>query len=186
MALPWFRLYTEFASDPKIQILAFEDQRHYVMLLCLKGAGTLDSKAPPAYRERLIAKALGLDPSSGAEAKRRLIEAGLIDKNWQPVKWDERQFKSDYSTLRVREFRQKRACNVSETFQKRSETVRDTESDTDTDADTLRSSSSHLSNSSSSLGESNPKTDLHNREESKRARALESRVRVLAAAKRVS
>ena len=128
MNLPWFRLYTEFAADPKIQILAFEDQRHYVMLLCLKGNGTLDAQAPSeTYRERLIAKALGLDPASSAEAKRRLMEGGLIGASWQPVKWDSRQFQSDYSTLRVQKYREKQKGNVTETFRKRSETVRDSE-----------------------------------------------------------
>lgn len=96
--LPWCRLYTEFASDPKIQILAFEDQRHFVMLLCLKGNGTLDAKAPnDAYRERLIAKALGLDPITATEVKRRLVDGGLTLDDWQPIAWASRQFKSDHS-----------------------------------------------------------------------------------------
>jgi hypothetical protein len=126
MSLPWFRLYTEFASDPKVQILAFEDQRHFVMCLCLKGSGVIDTKASDSsYRERLIAKALGLDIESSKEAKRRLVEAGLIDKHWHPLKWESRQFQSDYSTLRVRKHREKREGNVTETFQKRSETVQD-------------------------------------------------------------
>jgi hypothetical protein len=120
MSLPWLRLYTEFASDPKIQILAFEDQRHFVMLLCLKGNGVLDADAPSdSYRERLIAKALGLDPASAAEAKRRLSEGGLIGADWQPIKWEDRQMVSDNSTERVRKFREKQQRNVSETFQKR-------------------------------------------------------------------
>lgn len=128
MTLPWLRLYTEFASDPKIQILAFEDQRHYVMLLCLKGNGTLDADTPSeSYRERLIAKALGLDPTSAAEAKRRLMEGGLIEPDWQPLRWESRQFQSDYSTLRVQKFRDKSKGNVTETLPKRSETVIDTE-----------------------------------------------------------
>lgn len=128
MNLPWLRLYTEFASDPKIQILAFEDQRHYVMLLCLKGNGTLDAKAPSdSYRSRLIAKALGLDPVNAAEAKKRLEEGGLIGDDWQPVKWDARQFQSDYSTIRVQKYREKQKGNVSVTLPKRSETVIDSE-----------------------------------------------------------
>lgn len=97
MNLPWLRLYTEFASDAKIQMLAFEDQRHYVMLLCLKGNGTLDATVPSeGYRERLVAKGLGLDPSSAAEAKRRLMDGGLIGADWHPIRWEWRQFKSDH------------------------------------------------------------------------------------------
>jgi hypothetical protein len=126
MNLPWLRLYTEFSSDPKIQILAFEDQRHYVMLLCLKGNGTLDAAVPTeAYRDRLIAKGLGLDPAAALEAKRRLMEGGLIDDIWQPTKWESRQFQSDYSTLRVQKYREKQKGNVTETLPKRSETVID-------------------------------------------------------------
>lgn len=105
----WLRLYHEFADDPKIQMLAFEDQRHYVMVLCLKGRGVMDSNTPtPEYRERMIAKALGLDPLTSREVKFRLMEPGLIDKNWQPVKWSERQFESDNSTERVQKYRDKR------------------------------------------------------------------------------
>jgi len=99
MANPWLRLWAEFASDPKIQILAFEDQRHYVMVLCLKCNGTLDAGAPSeSYRERLIAKALGLDTIAALEAKRRLVEGGLLAGDWQPLRWDERQYTSDHSS----------------------------------------------------------------------------------------
>lgn len=95
--LPWLRLYTEYATDPKIQILAFDDQRHFVMLLCLKGNGTLDCETPSdSYRERLIAKALGLDASTASEAKRRLLEGGLITADWNPCKWAGRQCPSDH------------------------------------------------------------------------------------------
>lgn len=97
-SLPWCRLYTEFAFDPKVQILAFEDQRHYVILLCLKGNGTLDgASASKDYRERIVAKGLGLDPVAAVEAKRRLMEGGLIDADWHPIKWESRQCKSDHS-----------------------------------------------------------------------------------------
>lgn len=124
MARPWFRMYSEFVSDPKVQLLAFEDQRHFVALLCLKCNDTLDSEAPtPMFRDRMIAKALGLGPDAALEAKRRLLEVGLIDSNWQPISWESRQYEHDVSTSRVKDWRakkrsetfQKRSCNVSET-----------------------------------------------------------------------
>lgn len=119
----WFRMYGEFVSDPKVQLLAFEDQRHFVALLCLKCNGTLDSDAPSqAFRDRMIAKALGLSPDAALEAKRRLIEVGVVTDDWQPVKWSERQFESDSSTSRVRKFRAKRSGNVSVTPQNRTDT----------------------------------------------------------------
>ena len=125
MARPWFRMYSEFVSDPKVQLLAFEDQRHFVALLCLKCNDVLDSAAPsPNYRDRMLAKALGLSPDAALEAKRRLLEVGLIDDDWQPVKWEARQYEHDVSTSRVRDWRakkkkdetfQKQPCNVSGT-----------------------------------------------------------------------
>jgi hypothetical protein len=119
----WFRMYGEFVSDPKVQLLAFEDQRHFVALLCLKCNGTLDSEAPSqVFRDRMIAKALGLSPDAALEAKRRLIEVGVVQDDWQPVKWSERQFESDSSTDRVRKFRGKRSGNVSVTPQNRADT----------------------------------------------------------------
>lgn len=106
MTLPWFRFYHEFAGDPVLQGLAFEDQRHYVMVLCLKASGLLDREFPsPDFRHRMIVRALGLDPLAGAEVSRRLREVGLIDESWQPPAWDKRQFKSDNSTTRVQKFR---------------------------------------------------------------------------------
>ena len=93
MALPWFRMYAEFAGDPVVQSLAFEDQRHYIMLLCLKCAGTLDKDLPPAVRDPIVARALGLDKASADEVRRRLMGVGLIDKLWHPSAWEKRQFR---------------------------------------------------------------------------------------------
>ncbi len=114
MSLPWFRMYVEFSGDPIAQSLAFEDQRHYIIILCLKGNGTLDRKL--SNREAIIARGLGLDPISAAEVKRRLMEVGFVDKNWQPVAWEKRQYSSDVSSNRVRKYRKvKDTGNVSET-----------------------------------------------------------------------
>lgn len=120
MNLPWFRMYESFAADPVIQSLAFEDQRHYVVILCLKCQGVLDRPITGTNRERVICRGLGLDPTTANEAKRRLMEVMLIDENWQPLGWSKRQFKSDDSTQRVRKYRKnKDAGNVTETLLKR-------------------------------------------------------------------
>lgn len=109
MALPWFRMYAEFATDPDVQTLAFEDQRHYVVLLCLKCNGTLDKDYPTAERRlQVIRKTLGLDSVAVDECKRRLMEAGLIDLQWQPLGWENRQFASDSSVERTREWRERK------------------------------------------------------------------------------
>lgn len=111
---PWFRLYSEFVSDPKVQLLAFEDQRHFVALLCLKCNGTLDtSSVSQDHHERLIAKAIGLDPISAIEVKRRLMEVGLIEQDWTPSKWDSRQYESDSSAARMHKWREKKKAVTS-------------------------------------------------------------------------
>jgi hypothetical protein len=113
-------MYHEFSGDPVIQCLAFEDQRHFVMVLCLKGSGFLDRDFPTdEFRNRMVCHALGLDPVAGSEAKRRLMEVGLVLPDWQPRSWDKRQFKSDNVSARVQKFRLRK----------------ESESDTDTDTE---------------------------------------------------
>jgi hypothetical protein len=106
--LPWFRMYAEFATDPDVQTLAFEDQRHYLVILCLKCNGTLDKDYPTAERRlQVIRRTLGLGADASDECKRRLMEAGLIDLQWQPLGWDNRQYASDSSAERTREWRER-------------------------------------------------------------------------------
>jgi len=112
MSNPWFRMYSEFANDPIVQSLAFEDQRHYIIILCLKCQGVLDRKLLPASRERIILRGLGLDEASAREVKRRLIEVEFITEDWQPVAWDKRQFKSDNSAERSRKSRINKGSNT--------------------------------------------------------------------------
>lgn len=133
-ALPWFRLYAEFAGDPVVQSLAFEDQRHFIVLLCLKCDGTLDRPISKKTRERIICRGLGLDPVTAGEANRRLVEVGLISENWQPNGWENRQFISDNSTERVRKYRNnKKTGNVTETSGNSFGNGPDTDTDTDID-----------------------------------------------------
>lgn len=113
MSLPWFRMYAEFATDPKIQVISFDDQRHFIVLLCLKCNGTLDSyTGSDAFRERMIALGLKLSEKGAEEVKARLLEAGLIDTNWQPIAWQRRQPRSDLdpsNAERQRRWRQRQA-----------------------------------------------------------------------------
>lgn len=127
MSKPWFRLYAEFISDPKMQLLAFEDQRHYVAILCLKCSGILETTSiSPDHFERMVSKALGLDPATGAEVKRRLMDVGIITESWQPAAWSKRQYESDSSAARTFQYRQrlndvKRHSDVTVTDKNRSD-----------------------------------------------------------------
>lgn len=122
--LAWFRLYAELVSDPIIQSLAFEDQRHYVALLCLKCSGLLDRAIQPSRRDAFIARGLGLSIEAATEAKRRLQEVFLCDEMWQPTGWKKRQYESDNSTKRTRKYRKTlNTGNVPVTSPKRSRDV---------------------------------------------------------------
>lgn len=101
----WFRFYHEFATDPISQSLTHIEQRHYIIILCLKCNGVLDRKLSPKNRESIIKKALDISDAEFEQTKNKLIEIDYIDDSWQPVKWDKRQYKSDGSTERSRKSR---------------------------------------------------------------------------------
>lgn len=127
--LQWFRLHAEFATDPVVQCLAFDDQRHFVMLLCFKASGLLDREfGNPQIRLDVIRKTLGLDGKAWDEMRNRLSQIGLIDGDLQPINWAKRQYTSDSSTERTRAYRErmKRHGNV---------TVTPPETETDTDTE---------------------------------------------------
>jgi hypothetical protein len=107
--LPWFRMYAEFATDPDVQTLAFEDQRHYLVVLCLKCNGIIDNDYPTTdRRHHVIRRTLGLDTGAAEECKRRLMQAGFIDDGWQPLGCENRQYASDSSADRTREWRERK------------------------------------------------------------------------------
>lgn len=97
---PWFRFYSKFITDPDIEELSFEDQRHFVFVLCMKCSGLLDKDfgSDIEKRERAISRRLGLQGEAFTFAKQRLIDARLIDGSWQPRSWSKLQFKSDHDT----------------------------------------------------------------------------------------
>jgi hypothetical protein len=106
-ALPWFRLYSRIMTDPKIESLAFDDQRHFVWLLCMKNEGYLDEKFPSEdARELMISRKLGIRGEALENAKKRLCDVGLIRQNWQPVAWSALQGTSDSSKERTRKYRE--------------------------------------------------------------------------------
>jgi hypothetical protein len=77
---PWIRLYTEFATDPIIQALSFEDQRHYILILIT--SGSLDGISGPGLKDHSIRLMLGISNDRLSALKSRLTSIGLIDENW--------------------------------------------------------------------------------------------------------
>jgi hypothetical protein len=106
----WFRFYAEALDDPKVQKLDGDTFKAWVNLLCLtaKNSGVL-----PAIDD--IAFALRIDVNGARTLVERLLNATLIDKlsggvggaRYAPHGWQERQYKSDTSTDRVKRFRQR-------------------------------------------------------------------------------
>ncbi len=133
MANPWFRLYSEFATDPKVQMLSEAMQRRLTMILCLRCSNTLVT-----LHEDEIAFQLRISETELAETKALFISKGFIDKQWNVLNWEKRQFASDSSAARVAKHRalqkekQQQACNVTE---EKSNALEQNRTDTDTDTD---------------------------------------------------
>jgi hypothetical protein len=129
MANQWFRLYHEFASDPKIQSMPEHMQRRLVIIFCLRCSNVLET-----LQENEIIFALGISEKEWEETKQLFVSKcfiRFISGKCNVINWNKRQFISDSSTERVKKYREKNA-----TLQKRYKGVTVTPSDTDTDTDT--------------------------------------------------
>ena len=89
MSNPWFRLYSEFASDPKVQMMSEEMQRRLVMLMCLCCMNNSN-----ALRNEEIAFSLRISNEELAETKQLFLDKKFIDDDFNLVNWDKRQRKS--------------------------------------------------------------------------------------------
>lgn len=107
----WFRMYSEWLDDAKIQMLSPEMQRHHVALLCLRC-----QQPTEAMSEAQIAFRLRVDATFLKQVKAAFLQAGFIDEQWAVINWPKRQFLSDCSTARVRKFRERQALKQDVTF----------------------------------------------------------------------
>lgn len=131
--LKWFRAYADIVDDDKLRLLAFEDRWHFVALCALKCSGLLDEPDSP-LRSRKIAVKLGVQVRELEEIARRLEEVGLIDKNLNPAKWNDLQYRSDTSTERVKKYREKQHRNGVQRFGNVSVTAQETDTDTESNS----------------------------------------------------
>lgn len=115
MANPWFRMYSEFASDPKVQMLSEVNQRRLTMLFCLRCNDLV------TLQDTEVTFLLRISYEDWMLTKSIFIERGFIDENNELLNWDKRQFSSDTSKNRVAAYRErkKQTCNVDVTLQKR-------------------------------------------------------------------
>lgn len=112
----WWRAHDEAIDDPKLCLLSDRAHRAWFNLCCLTSAngGTFPNV-------KVILLKLRLSKARLADVFQELKEAGLIDEDEtgvRPHNWNGRQFKSDVSTERVKQHRERQrnvSCNVSET-----------------------------------------------------------------------
>ena len=128
MANTWFRVYAEFATDPKVQMMSESDQRRLLMLMCLRCNGDV------TLQDSEVAFQLRITVDDWLMTKSMFIDRGFIDTSNKLLNWDKRQFASDSSTERVARHRARKkvnvvdVCNVPVTPQNRTEQNRtDTE-----------------------------------------------------------
>lgn len=122
----WFRMYAEFATDPKVQSMDETLQRRFVMFLCLHCSGEFEQ-----LTDDELAFALRISTAELATTRDAFKQKGFLGDNGKIRNWNKRQFKSDSSTERVREHRERKR-NDNETLQKRPQT-QITDSDTDSE-----------------------------------------------------
>lgn len=108
--MQWFRMYTDFITDPKIIAMSYENQRHFVTVMILKAKGVLDQDCSPQLMDRIVAQLMWINPEKIVAIKNTLIAASLIDENWQPKAWEKRQQTSDHKSTgaeRQRRYRER-------------------------------------------------------------------------------
>lgn len=108
MANQWFRLYAEFASDHKVQMMSEADQRRLVMLFCIR------CNVSETLHDEELAFQLRVSLDEWMRTKAVFLDKGFIDNDNNILNWDKRQYVSDTSTDRVRKHREqvKRFSNV--------------------------------------------------------------------------
>ena len=148
MANQWFRMYAEFAHDPKVQSMSEALQRRLAVLMCMRCSNDIAT-----LQEDELAVALRISEQDLAETKAVFLRKGFIDESWNLLNWDKRQFNSDSSTERSRKHREAKKqqpqsnatqCNVAAT-------PPDTDTDTDTEERETREVSRSRSDRSKTL-----------------------------------
>lgn len=151
--LPWFRVYSEILTDRKIKRVCKITRQSKALVIGVWISLLALANESPSRGELILAPDVPLtleDLEEELEVEKEIIQKiieeftklGMIQAEGttlQITNWEKRQFKSDTSTERVRDYRTKRYGNNDETLQKRSSNVLDTEqiqNRTDTDTDT--------------------------------------------------
>jgi hypothetical protein len=139
MSNPWFRFYSEFANDAKVQMMPEHMQRRLVMLFCLRNSNALRN-GQDTVTDTEVAFMLRVNDDEIAQTKALFIERGFINSAWELANWDKRQFRSDADPTRSERQKRYRERN-SNALRNGQVTVLDTDTDTDTDTEKSKSKS---------------------------------------------
>ena len=122
-------MYSEFATDQKVQMMSEVYQRRLVMLFCLRCNDNV------TLQDEEVTFLLRLSNDEWQQTKEVFIAKGFINSDNEILNWDKRQFKSDTSKNRVNAYRErkKQTSNNDVTLQQRKCNALDTDTDTDTD-----------------------------------------------------
>src|SRR3977135_3638253 len=101
--LPWFRMYSEFATDAKVQSMPEHMQRRLVMLFCLRSCDVTVTLCDDELAFQLRVSESELD-----ETKKLFLRKKFIDENWNLSNWEKRQFPSDSSAARTAAYRSRK------------------------------------------------------------------------------
>ena len=103
--MQWFKLYAEFASDPKVQGLSETMQRRLIMLYCLRCQGDLAK-----LNEKEIALALRIPLQILRKTRDLFVAKGFMTEGWDMPKWEARQAPTDPTAAqRMRNYRMRLA-----------------------------------------------------------------------------
>jgi hypothetical protein len=135
----WFRFYNDVLNDPKVQLLPKALRWSWVELLCL--ASKHDGILPSVEQIAFCVRASVNDAQADLDA---LIFAGLIDitpdGRLTPHNWSERQFASDSSRERTRNYRERMKKRCSDDSVTSQVTAQETETDPESDVNHYPSS----------------------------------------------
>ena len=111
--MQWFRMYAEFASDAKVQMMDEKYQRRLVMLFCLRCNVTsplpvTEEALHVTFTDEEVSFQLRIGMEEWIKTKRVFVEKGFIDESNCVLNWDKRNMRSDSSLERVRRYREKK------------------------------------------------------------------------------
>lgn len=132
-AMTWFKLYCEFATDPKVQSMTEPMQRRLVLIFCLTASGDLKKLTTEE-----LCLAMRISERELEKTKELFIRKGFIDDAWSLRNWEKRQAPADPTAAeRMRRYRERHRNedrNVTGVTRNVTAPLRvDTDTDTDTE-----------------------------------------------------